>query len=260
MLRLGDADVLAEGAELLAASAPGLLRLASPEGARPLARLTLKERTPRDWPLAVSESGGVHAFGRKGHLLEAAPASLELTLTFAPPLGADGVYWLRRDLFGALACLSGGLMLHGSAALHRGEAHVFCGPSGTGKSTLLGILASAGLEPVNDEVNWLFHDDAGTLRLVNQPYWVPGQSPSPPFPPVARIHLLRQAERCALKPPPHPAEIFGGLLACHLGIDQGGDFLERRSRALAKLAETAVFDVFEFNLSRTEILQALFGR
>ena len=160
-------------------------------------------------------------------------------------------------MFGALACLSGELMLHGSAVLHHGLAHVFCGPSGTGKSTLFRILAAAGLEPVNDEVNWLFHDAAGVLRLVNQPFWVPGRTQSPPFPAVAKIHLLRQAASCAVKPPPPPAEIFGGMLARHLGIDKTGDFLRRRAEALAKLAESAAIDVFEFNLDQTQILRTL---
>jgi len=263
--RVGSIDIVIAGAESLVGVADGVTRLPSPGGV-PLARLFVDTSAERDWPLEVSEHDDAHVFGRDRHRLEVYPETMDVRLTLTRQLGADAVCWLRRDLFGLLACLSGELMLHGSSVIRDGEAHVFCGHSGAGKSALCRMLSAQGLEAVSDEINWLFRDKEGVLRMVNQLFWIPDPTASAtlarsgdPCPPVSKVCLLRQSPACALKAPLHPATTFSELLACHLGIDERHGFIRKRAEALAKLVETVDIPVFEFNLNPSEVMRTLFG-
>ncbi len=257
---IGNASVLIRNSELLPNPLKGLRRLeghaAGTGGHHVDATLEIETRPSRDWELDVSVHGDLHCFGRPAYAFEVYPLENRMRLLLAASPDGDGLYWFQRDIFGILACMSGGLMLHASAVVtDGGGAWVFCGNSGTGKSTICRMLLSEGLQPINDEVNWLFWDEAGTLQIVNQAYWFAGSGP--PFVPVADLYLLQQAEECALRPPLPPSEVFVRLLAGHLSIDTKYDFMKSRAEALRLLVEGRSIGVLEFNLDPKALLNLL---
>ena len=259
---IGNAAVLIRHSELLPKSLVGLRRLGAQVvggEAQGEATLEIETRSSRDWDLDVSAQGDAHLFGRPAYAFEVHPLESRMRLVLAaPPEGSD-LYWFQRDIFGILACMSGGLMLHG-AAVNTGEggAWLFCGGSGAGKSTLCRMLVSSGLHAISDEVNWLFHGEDGELRLVNQPYWFAGIGA--PFLPVTGLYLLEQGERCSLRTPLPPSETFVRLLASHLSIDTKYDFMKSRAEALRLLVEKHTIEVLEFNRNVEELLDLLWKK
>ncbi len=252
---IGNSNVRILGAELLVGTLAGLTRLPSP-GNHEDAVIEAEMRPARDWPLDVAEHDGVHCFGRPVYAVEVEPCArrVRLLLTMLPE--GDDLYWFQRDLFGVLACMGGDLMLHGSSvATPDGGAWVFCGASGVGKSTICRMLVAQGLPAINDEVNWLFHDADGTLRIVNQPFWF-GRAETPSLP-VTRLHILRQGAKCAFQPPLPKSESFARLLAGHLSIDTQYGFLKERADALRRLVEGRTIEVLEFNLDTKALLDLL---
>lgn len=76
-------------------------------------------------------------------------------VTVAPAPGVpleDILVFVTGTAFAAILYQRGALLLHASAVVHQGRAHVFCAPSGTGKSTLAGALVDAGATFLADDV------------------------------------------------------------------------------------------------------------
>ncbi len=260
---IGNATVVIQNSELLPNRLGGLRRLAghgaSTSSHHVDAALEIETRPARDWELDATEHGDMHCFGRPAYAFEVYPLENRMRLLLAAPPEGDDLYWFQRDIFGILACMSGGLMLHASALIANEDgAWVFCGDSGAGKSTVCRMLASEGLAPINDEINWLFWNEDGALHIVNQPYWFAGNGP--PFLPVAGLYLLEQGEQCTLRPAPPRSEIFARLLASHLSIDTKYDFMKLRAEALRLLVEGHRIEVLEFNLDTNVILDLLWKK
>ena len=256
---IGHAPVCIENAERLPPALCGLKRMpadsAPATDIRP-ATLTVEVHDAKHWPLDVSVRKGIHCFGRPTYAVEVAPAFRRIRLMLTTPPEGNDLYWLQRDIFGILACLSGEVMLHASAiATGEGSAWVFCGNSGAGKSTIARLLQAEGMEVINDEVNWLFMGGDKQVQIVSQPYWF-GNAAEHALP-VERLCLLEQSETCALKPPPPKSEVFARLLAAHLSIDTSFDFLEARARALQQLVMSHDIDVLQFNLDAKEVIALL---
>lgn len=242
---IGPTVVEVHASQLLPPSLRGYLRAPAPGVAHEV-ELRIEQLEAPTWTLDILQQGDTHTFGRPRHALEISPNANALRLLLCPGLDFDDLYWIQRDIFGALACLSGGLMLHASAVRGPdGRAYVFCGASGAGKSTLARLLQERGLQAVSDEINWLTEREGG-LALVNQPYWM--RSAEEDFLPLGGLYLLQQGAECAFREAPPQAEVFSRLLSVHLSIDNAHEFLRRRAEALARLVQTRAIPVLEFNL------------
>lgn len=77
----------------------------------------------------------------------------KLTVSPAPGVPLDDILvFVTGTAFAAILYQRGAMLLHASAVVHRDRAHLFCAPSGTGKSTLAGALSRAGATFLADDV------------------------------------------------------------------------------------------------------------
>lgn len=172
------------------------------------------------------------------------------------PLGKKTRYWFQRDVFGLLASLSGEALLHSSAVVREGKAYVFCADSGTGKSTIARLLRPR--HPlINDEVNWLYWEAAGSPRLVNQRYWM--EADGPPALPIGGIFLLEQSAGCELAGPVPAAEAFPRLLSTYQGLQPVDPGMAGRAMAITRLLRETPVRRLRFNLDAAEVDRTLFG-
>lgn len=82
-----------------------------------------------------------------------AESGKRLTVSPAPGVPLDDILvFVTGTAFAAILYQRGALLLHGSAVVHHNRAHIFCAPSGTGKSTLAGALVEAGATFLADDV------------------------------------------------------------------------------------------------------------
>lgn len=253
--RIGNASILIENAELLPSPLQGLIRLeGNPATSGFQATIEIQWAEAKGWKVEIAERENHHSFGRFSYLMEVDPLRGHIVLRFAQVPQSSDIYWLQRDIFGVIACLSGQVMLHGSSVTKDGHTFLFCGQSGAGKSTIARLLEAEGWSVINDEVNWLFHRD-GEWNLVNQRYWF--GAAEVPFLSLTRLLLLEQSQDCFIAPPPLRPETFARLLASHLSIDLQYDFLHARAEALKQLVETFPVNVLRFNLDSQALLRLL---
>lgn len=254
-MQIGNAVVDLKNAARLPDTLQGLRRLPS-DATNVLATLEISWQDDVTWPIGVMAEGGLHRFGRTTYAMEVAPVERLILLVFTAQPDGDEIYWLQRDIFGILACLSGEVMLHASALISPdGGAWVFCGQSGVGKSTLAWSLAMTGREIVNDEVNWLYEKAGEGWFLVNQGFWFGGGA-SPELP-LRRLCLLEQAGVCEVRPAPPKSEVFARLIAAHLSIDSDYGYLEARANALKEFVMNYEVEVLAFNLDTHALLKLL---
>jgi hypothetical protein len=232
----------------------GLRRFPRP-AAVPMVELALTLTDRRDWPLGTEAAPGRYIKGQDGHRLDLDFAGRCLALRTLRCLSATQTYLWFRDLFCGLAGLSGEVLLHGAAVIGgNAEVLLFCGASGAGKSTIVGLLRQA-REVVNDEINWAFRED-GRWLLVNQRCWWREGSAYPPAVPLRRVFLLEQAAHCAVEPVT-PADAYALLLTAPFG---GHDpLLPRRAEATADLSRDVPLARLLFNLDAAAIENLVFA-
>ena len=90
-------------------------------------------------------------------------------------------------------------LLHSSAALQDGRAHVFCGPAGRGKSTAAALSTP---RPVLTDECTALDLGPGGLRATGTPINPFCREKRPGSAPVAGLHLLSQAAEHARRPVP----------------------------------------------------------
>jgi len=155
-------------------------------------------------------------------------------LAFEPESGqsdADLLIFLIGSAFGALLHQRGALVLHAGAVAVNGEAVLFCGPSGSGKSSLVAALSATGYPLITDDV-CIVQDNADGVPVISpdgrrlklwadtieglslncvpsdavragiQKYWV-----HPPTPPLENAVRLRAIYFLRAEEPPHSAGI-----------------------------------------------------
>lgn len=71
----------------------------------------------------------------------------------------DAEKYVLTFILGVLSFKKGFFPLHGGGVVHKGEAYLFTGHSGAGKSTTLAGLAQRGFQPLADDIsNFFVHD------------------------------------------------------------------------------------------------------
>ncbi len=208
------------------------------------------------WPRACMWSDGTYRKGLPGHRIVLDLAARQVRFEVVSGAGPGEWYYIFRDLFCALGAWSGDPLLHASAVLADGKAWVFCGSSGTGKSTAARLLRERGRLVVNDEINWITVDAEGVVSLVNQRHWVfpPAGGTPDPLVPVGGIFILEQSPLC------RTAELASSEAFPHLlGAPYGGEdpFLAKRARTTADLLKRFPVRKLEFCLDGGGIEQAV---
>lgn len=111
-----------------------------------------------------------------------------------------GIEHLLRIAFAVFAEHLGGLLLHASGVLNDGQAHLFMGPGGSGKSTV--VRLSPGKPILNDDMV-ILRPDAGAWTAFGTPFWNietrrrTGQTEAGP---IAGIYALVQDPDTYLEP------------------------------------------------------------
>jgi len=111
--------------------------------------------------------------------------------------------YLIRALFALLIADNGGLLLHGAGLVRHGQAYLFLGPSGTGKTTVSRLSYESGLaEILNDDLVALLPNGDQWIAHAT-PFHNPSQAPIAPHPfsaPVQGLYKLVQAPHVAVTP------------------------------------------------------------
>jgi hypothetical protein len=109
----------------------------------------------------------------------------------------------------------GGAVIHGAALVHRGEALLFAGPSGAGKTTTSRMGLERGLAVLSDDLNALLPTDDGTVRLAGLPFTgdLGGGGGAGTAFPLRGLYRLEKDTEDSLRPLSR-AEAVATLLAC----------------------------------------------
>ena len=126
-------------------------------------------------------------------------------LALPPAAWAGGVveaplrYPLDQILSWGLLSRLGGALLHAAVAVKDGCGFVFTGRSGAGKSTISGLLHSAGWRILNDDRTMVFRR-GGQWRVAGTPWHGSGRFAEAAEVPLVGICFLHKAAECRLEP------------------------------------------------------------
>jgi ABC-type glutathione transport system ATPase component len=138
----------------------------------------------------------------------------------------------------------GALVIHASMAIVDGEALVFVGHSGAGKSTIARIAEMAGARiPTDDRTILTFED--GSVRAWGSPWYGSLVRKTPEGAPVRHVFLLQQAKADRIDPlPPAQAvkELFARLVQPRLDAGEVESALAR----LEELVQTVPVSILRF--------------
>jgi hypothetical protein len=108
----------------------------------------------------------------------------------------------------------GGVLLHSSAAVSGGKAHLFLGPSGAGKTTAARKSKSRGLPVLSDDINALCPQGEAEVVVEKLPF--AGEMAQEPTPrqswPLGSLHRLEKGGHSREKL--RPAQTLALLLSC----------------------------------------------
>jgi hypothetical protein len=156
----------------------------------------------------------------------------ELVLSSKQPL--DEVDYYLRVAYALLAFDSGGLMFHAAGLVRNGEAHLFFGHSGAGKTTVARV--SKGVLVLNDDLLILLPgtslDGQSTAWIAYAtPFWNPTQvAPTNQFAPVIGLYRLVQDQEAYLEPmrPGQTlAELVSNIPVIPDDLSRGDELLKR---------------------------------
>lgn len=233
-------------------------------------RVMLAEKP--DWEEGVAWGNNSWRKGMAQHEVVLDFSTRSLAFQACENLSEVAVYFILRDLFCGLGGLRGEILLHASSILlPDGRAVAFCARSGGGKSTIARLLAfprktaAATGQPkapllqdqmtvVNDEINWVFFDQSGSARLVNQRCWRAAPTPITPEPVLAAVYLLEQARHCEITTV-DPASAYPSLLAAPFG--RRDPMLPARAQQTARLLRQTPVQLLRFNLNARDIKQVI---
>lgn len=211
----------------------------------------------RSWKKDVWEDeDSVWTSGREQHQFKYNLSLNRFRLKIVKNMNAEGLYWLRRDLFGGFGSVSCQQIIHSSAVIYNGEGYIFSAPSETGKTTLFNNLKCYA-EQVNDESNWVYKNSDGNFVLINQNYYF-GDSDVMEVP-VYGIYLLEQSPVCSVENVNCNMEAFTILLSVHPPFNFMDPFLEKRSDAIRELQKSFPVRKFKLNRDPKELVATLFN-
>jgi hypothetical protein len=121
----------------------------------------------------------------------------QVRLTAPDPL--PELEYFLRVIFALLAFESGGLLFHSAGVLRRGQAYLFFGPSGTGKTTVSRSVAAS--KVLNDDLVLLLPDKRD-WTVYATPFWNPSQvvPAGPQRGPLAGLYRLVQSQSSFVEP------------------------------------------------------------
>lgn len=132
----------------------------------------------------------------------------------------------------------GGLLLHSACVAHRGDAYLFIGRSGAGKTTLSTLALEAGLEVLSDDMNALAPGNPPLVHKLPFAGTLGQRITASGVYPLRAICRLRKGEdlRCE---PTRPTQAIARLAACapYVNADpyRAGQLLESLEGLVAKI-------------------------
>jgi len=128
--------------------------------------------------------------GYKGYISETQGQG-ELQLSSAQPI--EDIDYFLRVVFALITHTAGGVLLHAAGIVHHGQAYLFFGHSGSGKTTACRVSENDHVI-LNDDLVLLLPNENG-WRAYGTPFWNPTQiQPSNRWAPVRGIYLLIQSK------------------------------------------------------------------
>lgn len=108
------------------------------------------------------------------------------------------VDYCLRVAFALLAYQAGGIMLHAAGIQREGQAYLFFGHSGAGKTTVSSLSTRGSV--LNDDLVMLLPDGDG-WRVFGTPFWNPSQvKPTAQSGPLAAVYHLEQSKETFIAP------------------------------------------------------------
>lgn len=163
-------------------------------------------------------------------------------------------YPLDELIFRHLLADVGALVLHAAAVLWRGQALVFAGPSGAGKTTISRTWGGrAGAQVLSDDRVVVRHEE-GRLMAYGTPWHGTGRAALPAGAPLGGVYALRRSHQDSLAPLPEAeavAELVRAAFLPHWDTLRTGKALRVLDLLVSRVPVVAA------HLTRTADVEAL---